>query len=142
MTAKNITRLLAVALIACLPLLASADEGSRALPGSSISSVVKSYISAEEKQDYAHVYLLLSRGKKEQLRREYTVMGAKDYTKLRQSSEARWFGFSETKRNIAAKEATVMFNVTIEESGEKERVPLTIRLVIQDGYWRIDDIKY
>ena len=112
------------------------------MPDSSISAVIRNYISAEQKQDYARVYLLLSRRMREQLRRENAVMGAKEYKKLRQSSEAHWFDFAETKRNVAVEEATVMFNVTIEESGEKERVPLTVRLLIQDKNWKIDDINY
>ncbi len=88
------------------------------------------------------MYSLLSLRLREQLRRENAVMDVKGYKALRQSSEARWFDFSETRRHMGEKEATLSFSATIEESGEKERVKVTLKLIPQDGKWRIDDIKY
>ncbi len=145
MTGASLSRLIAllvVALFAWCPTYTIASDGPKGSLEGGISTVVRSYISAEEKQDYARVYLSLSHGMKERLRRENVVKSANDYRKLRQSSEARWYDFVETKRNVKAETATVLLNVTIEESGEKERVPVTVRLVMQDGHWRIDAIEY
>lgn len=109
---------------------------------SSIDSVIKAYISAEEKQDYAGVYNLLSVDMKTMLKRDIKVNNAAGYLKARLSSEAHWFNFVEKNRQNSKRGVNVTYSVVIEENGESEEVSVTIKLIRQNGEWKIDAIDY
>lgn len=105
-------------------------------------TVIKSYISAEEAQDYVRVYQLLSASEKKQLKRENAVGDAAGYARLRRSSEAHWFNFVEKGRRESKNRIVVTFTVVIEENGEQEQVPMTMEILFQSGEWRIGTIDY
>ena len=105
-------------------------------------AVIKSYISAEEAQNYERVYQLLSVAKKQHFKQDYAVSDGAGYAKLRRSSEARWFNFVEKCRRESKEEIVVTYTVVIEENGEQETVPMTLKLLFQGGEWRIGAIDY
>lgn len=105
-------------------------------------SVIKTYVSAEKQQDYPRVYLLLSNAMKARLKKENAINDASDYARLRRSSEAHWLNFFEKSRQQSEVKAVVNFEVLIEENGEREKTPVTIKLLLQGDKWRIDAIDY
>lgn len=109
---------------------------------SSIDSVIKTYISAEEKQDYERVYNLLSADMKTMLKRDIKVNNAAGYLRARLSSEAHWFNFVEKARQNSEQGVNVTYLVVIEENGESEEVSVVIKLIRQNGEWKIDAIDY
>lgn len=115
---------------------------SATVPVNNADAAIKSYISAEEEQNYARIYQLLSAAKKKQLKRENSVRDAAGYASLRRISEARWFNFVEKGRRESKGRAVVTFTVVIEENGEQEQVIVNIELLFQSGKWRIEAIDY
>lgn len=109
---------------------------------SSLDSVINKYISAEKNQDYALVFQLFSAERKKRFLQEHAVVDTAGYTKLRYSSEARWLSFIEKSRQKLDDTAIATFEVVIEESGVRDNVPVTVKLLFLNGAWQIDGIDY
>ncbi len=102
-------------------------------------AVFRAYTRFEEKQEYAHIYDLLSRRFKLKLEREENVKDEVGYKNLRLSSEAQWSNFQIGKIEYQSND-TFKFIVTakVEESGVVDNVKCTYSLVRDRGKWRID----
>jgi hypothetical protein len=101
--------------------------------------VFQLYARFEEKQDYSHIYDLISSRYREELRREEKVESAKDYERLRLSSEAQWSQFRVVK--IDDQDAAgfrFLVESRVEESGVVETDSHFYYLVMDRGRWKID----
>ncbi|MEQ1882992.1 MAG: hypothetical protein ABL878_18725 [Burkholderiales bacterium] len=129
-------------LVSAFLFFGSISAGAANISLKSFDAVIKIYISSEEKQDYGRIYQLFSVVKKNQLRRENSVIDANSYVSFRRSSEARWFNFVEKSRRESKDRTVVTFTVVIEENGVREEVLVAIDLLFQGGEWRIQAIGY
>lgn len=108
----------------------------------SLDTVINKYISAEKNQDYAIVFQLFSAERKKRFSQEYAVVDTAGYMKLRYGSEARWISFIEKSRRELDDTAIATFEVVIEESGVRDNVLVTVKLLFLNGAWWIDGIDY
>jgi hypothetical protein len=100
------------------------------------------YSELEERQDYTHIYDLLSRRFKEELKKESKVKTASDYNQLRLSSEAQWTQFRMVKISKEQGGLKCLVTANVEEAGDKEKVTSTYRLIEENGKWKIDSWNY
>lgn len=134
---KTIKLFLVALLFTQLSSAASATTSLR-----NVDNALKAYIAAENAQNYARTYQLLSAPKKQQLRQEFAVKDALAYVKLRQSSEAKWFNFVEKSRQEFNGRVVISLSVVIEENGEQQQAVATLCFVAEGGQWRINEIDY
>lgn len=139
-TVRALRRTKVLLLLACV--LFGTVAAHTVSPVAGADSVIRSYISAEERRDYMQIYRLFSESRTQRLRREKLADDAASYARLRSSSEARWSDFVEIERRRLKGRMLVTFEVAIEEVGERERQRVTITLLLQQDQWRIDAIDY
>ena len=101
--------------------------------------VFRNYTRFEEKQDYAHIYDLLSTRFRLKLEREENVNDAAGYNSLRQGSEAQWSDFRIIKIEHQSNDGfKFLVTAKVEESGVVDNVKRTYDLIQDRGKWRID----
>jgi hypothetical protein len=98
----------------------------------------KSYGNLEAKQDYIHIYELLSAEYKKRLEKESRLTNATEYDRLRRSSEAQWSQFRIVKIWTTKGGLKLSVNARIEESGVGETVNSVYYLIRDHGAWKID----
>jgi len=106
----------------------------------------RSYSKLEEKQDYIHIYNLLSSRFRQDLQREdFRSLGIADkiktasgYNRLRLASEARWSKFRILKIDSMNDGYKFLVEAKVEESGVIEDVKKTYYLIQEHGKWKID----
>ncbi|HEX8618730.1 MAG TPA: hypothetical protein VF911_14190, partial [Thermoanaerobaculia bacterium] len=94
-----------------------------------LEHLISRYVAAESSAEYEGVFALLSERYRQELRSEYRVATGRDYKRFRESSEARWYGFSEVRRDARPdRRFEITLNATVEENGEREtnEVRLTV----------------
>jgi hypothetical protein len=101
--------------------------------------VFRNYTRFEEKQDYAHIYDLLSTRFRLKLEREENVNDAAGYNSLRLGSEAQWSDFRIIKIEHQSNDGfKFLVTAKVEESGVVDNVKRTYDLIQDRGKWRID----
>ena len=101
--------------------------------------VFQSYAKLEEKQDYIHIYDLLSDRYKEQLKREEKIHDGKDYERLRLNSEAQWSRFRIVTIDVQDSNSfRFLVETRGEESGVVENDKKFYYIVHDNGRWKID----
>jgi hypothetical protein len=107
-----------------------------------LDRLIHRYVTAESSGDYENVFALLSERYRQNLRGAYGVATSRDYKRFRESSEARWYGFSEVRRVVRPDhQFEVTMNATVEESGERETNEIRLTVTC-DRQCAIDEWDY
>ena len=131
---------LAVIAFAARPLLPQGiPQKSRSDGRRAAMKVFQSYAKLEEKQDYIHIYDLLSDRYKDQLKREEKIQDGKDYEHLRLNSEAQWSRFQIVTIDVQDSNGfRFLVETRGEESGVVENDKKFYYIVRDNGGWKID----